>query len=179
MERSISLIDLEAMTRELKKDPGPLQKTFNSQPRHDEIRRGLEELDRLIVENDQLRTERDSYRIDREVLARECEAAKSLHRQDREALVQQLDRMRASRDYFMRAFTELRATLEGFVSYVETGAKMQREFSERGAMMLRDAIGAAQSRAFGERSPQPQGAPEEDPPRALPSIVAQGPAPAA
>jgi hypothetical protein len=39
---------------------------------------------------------------------------------------------------------------------------MQREFSERGAMMLRDAIGAAQSGAFGERSPQPQGAPEEE-----------------
>ena len=167
------LIDLEDMERKINRAPGPMQRSFNAPPRHDEIRRGLEELDRLIAENDQLRTERDSYRTSHEVLARECETIKLLHRQDRENLVQQNDKLRASRDYFMRAFTELRATFEGFVAYLESGSRMQKEFHERGSMMLRDAMAMAQSRAFGERTPQPQQEEVDDGP--LPSIVAKGP----
>ena len=50
------LIDLEDMERKINRAPGPMQRSFNAPPRHDEIRRGLEELDRLIAENDQLRT---------------------------------------------------------------------------------------------------------------------------
>ena len=46
----------------------------------------------------------------------------------------------------------------------------EKEFHERGSMMLRDAMAMAQSRAFGERTPQPQQEQVDDGP--LLSIVA-------
>jgi hypothetical protein len=173
------MIDLDNLGREIDKQPGPLHRAYTSPLRHSDIRKGLVELDHLVTDNDQLRTERDSYKTDKELLEREVETLKAIHKADRAALTQDISRLRSARDYYLRAFTELRATLEGFTAYLETGAKMQLDFHQRGAMLLKDAMSQAQARAFGERAPAVPQQPQDDPAIPLPSIVAQGPAPAA
>lgn len=129
----------------------PDLRLVQNQSTRDAVERGLAAYDELHAAHQDAATRAEAL-----------ERANALLNQENERLRREFKALRANRDHYMRAYAGLRATLEGFV-----------HFSESGGKILKEAIAMADVQAY---EPVPEAPRLAGKPERMPSIVEKGPA---